>query len=116
MGYKDKTFSIIDSTWRATDWMSRLDRLPHGQLHQDVACNLRMQVAHRANFLDWHPLGHEFLFHRHDLGRIGLAHNLAKLTFHLFGRISSVQMLDDLFQCPNTVGSVGEQFAHFQSP
>jgi hypothetical protein len=85
-------------------------------LRQDVTRNLRVQVAHRANFLDRHSLGHEFLFHRHDLGLIGLAHNLVELSSYLFGRISGMQLLDDPVLCPNTGGICCRAIRSFQSP
>jgi hypothetical protein len=67
-------------------------------LDKDITRDLRVQIAHRAHFLDRHPFGYQLLLHGHDLGGIRLADDLAQLFLYKFRSGSRMQLLDDFLQ------------------
>ena len=73
---------------------------------------LRVQIAHRAYFLDRHTLGHQLLLHGHDLSRIGLSDNFTELLFYKLRSSTRMQMLDNLLENRNPMCPIVNQFAH----
>src|SRR5581483_1468033 len=83
-----------------------------GKLYQNFAGDLRMKVTHRVYFLDWHASGNQLLFHRHDLGGIGLSHYLTQLGLYRFWSLPLVKMLNDFFEGGDFAGAIVNKFAH----
>ena len=98
--------------------LERVDRMPghdaRPNLHRRhrVAHHLGVQVAHRADLVDAHPVCHQLLFHGRDFGRVHLVHERRQALTHLVGRASLVQVQDDVLQGGNALGAVVDQFAH----
>ncbi len=77
---------------------------------------LGVQVAHALDLLDGHAFGHELLFHGHDLGVVGPAHEFPELVADLIRRRAGVEFPDDFLQRAHPVGAVVYEFAHEAAP
>jgi hypothetical protein len=74
-----------------------------------VTCECRSHIAY---FFNGHAFGHQLLLHGHNLGRVRLADDFAKLFFYEFGSSARVQVLDDLLKNGNSMRPIVNQFAH----
>ena len=92
--------------------MAGSDSLADRKLHQDVARDLRVEVANGSDLFHGHAFGHQLLFHGHDFRRVGLPDDFPHLSLYLLGGIPRVQVLNDVFQYSNPVRLVVDHFAH----
>ena len=81
-------------------------------LDQDVAHDLRVQVAHPHDLLHGHALGHELLLHGRDLARVALAHEGAEARLHFVRGLSLVKVADHLLEGADAVRAVVDELAH----
>ena len=92
---------------RVSRWGSHLHRLD-----QNLTQDLAVEVAHALHLLHRHPARDQLLLHRRDLGRGRLPDQRAQRAPHLVGVRAAVQLLDDLLQCADSLGTIVDELAH----
>ncbi len=85
-------------------------------LDEDVADDGGVQVAHVHDLRDRNAFGHQLLLHGRNLARVALPHEGGEAGLDLGRRLAFVKVTDDLFQRPDAVGPVVNQFAHARTP